>query len=283
MDDRQPTVRSRELGEGLRAAMKSAGMGVRDLGRRLDWPHPRVSHLLSGKRGGSELDVVSVLVACKVKRDERERLMTLCRELGTQGWLQQYGSQLPEQLRTYVDHETKAITIQNFQLALLPGLLQTESYMRAVIASSANAPAKEAEGRVHSRLARQDIFNRYSQPRFTYFVHESVLRLPIGGSEVMCDQLHHLLRMAVRPNLELRIIPSAIGAHAGLAGSFVLMEFDSITPVVYLESVVSAVFLEQTEQIAAYRRILASLANSALDRQESKELIAALATELCAD
>jgi len=280
MDDRKPTVRSRELGEGLRAAMKSAGMGVRDLGRRLDWPHPRVSHLLSGKRGGSELDVVSVLVACKVKREERERLMTLCRELGTQGWLQQYGSQLPEQLRTYVDHETKATEIWDFHLAVIPGLLQTEDYARAVIRRSVHAPASEVEGRVQARLTRQGIFNRYPPPRITYYIHETVLRVVVGSSAVMSDQLHHLLRMAVRPRLEIRILPCTAGAHAGMAGPFTLMEFPSFTPLVYLEGELSAVFLEQEDQIDGYRRIVAALANTALGPQESKELIAALATEL---
>jgi hypothetical protein len=280
MDDRQPTVRSRELGEGLRAAMKSAGMGVRDLGRRLDWPHPRVSHLLSGKRGGSELDVVSVLVACNVKREERERLMTLCRELGTQGWLQQYGSQLPEQLRTYVDHETKATDIWGLQLAIVPGLLQTEDYARAVIRKSVHAPTQEVEGRVQARLTRQGIFNKYPPPRITYYIHETVLRVVVGSAAVMSDQLHHLLRMAVRPRLEIRIIPCAAGAHAGMAGPFMLMEFPAFTPVVYLEGELSAVFLEQQDQIDGYRRILSALAATALDQQESRDLIAALATEL---
>jgi uncharacterized protein DUF5753/helix-turn-helix protein len=280
MDDRQPTVRSRELGEGLRAAMKSAGMGVRDLGRRLDWPHPRVSHLLSGKRGGSELDVVSVLVACNVRREERERLMGLCRELGTQGWLQQYGSQLPEQLRTYVDHENKATDIWGLQLAIIPGLLQTEDYARAVIRKSVHAPAQEVEGRVQARLTRQGIFNRYPPPRITYYIHETVLRVVVGSATVMSDQLHHLLRMAVRPRLEIRIIPCAAGAHAGMAGPFMLMEFPSITPLVYLEGDLSAVFLEQQDQIDGYRRILSALATTALGQQESRDLIAALATEL---
>jgi len=253
-------------------------MGVRELARRLDWSHPRVSHLLSGKRGGSELDVMSVLVACKVELEERERLVKLCRELGTQGWLQQYDSHLPEQVHTLVEHETKSIATQDVQLVVIPGLLQTADYARAVIRRGVTT--KNIEPRVHARLSRQEIFNKYPPPRMTFFINESVLRLPVGGPAVMSEQLHHLLRMSVRPRLEVRIIPSELGAHAAMSGSFTLMEFAAFSPVVYLESVASAVFLENSEQIASYQLILAALAETALSHGESKELIVALAAEL---
>jgi len=86
--------------------------------------------------------------------------------------------------------------------------------------------------------------------------------------------------MSVRPRLEVRIIPSELGAHAAMSGSFTLMEFAAFSPVVYLESVASAVFLENSEQIASYQLILAALAETALSHGESKELIVALAAEL---
>ncbi|HEV7973804.1 DUF5753 domain-containing protein, partial [Amycolatopsis sp.] len=188
-----------------------------------------------------------------------------------------------EQLRTYIAHETQAIGIRNFQLALVPGLLQTEDYARAVISRSVNVPSKQVEVRVHTRMLRQEIFNRYPRPDFTYFLHESALRLPVGGSEVMSEQLHHLLRMAIRPNLELRIVPCSAGAHAGTAGPFTLMEFPRFTPVIYLEGEMSSVFLEQTTEVAAYRRILASLADTALGPEESKQLLVTQARELYSD
>jgi transcriptional regulator with XRE-family HTH domain len=283
MEDRLPTVRGRELGDELRAAMIKAGMGVRELARRLGWSHPRVSHLLSGKRGGSELDVMSVLVACKVELEERERLVKLCRELGTQGWLQQYDSHQSNQLKTLVDHEKKAIGVRDFHVGVMPGLLQTEGYARALFNGSPVVTDNQVEHRLHARLSRQDIFDRYPRPQFTFFLHESVLRLPVGGSVVMSDQLYHLLRMTVRPNLELRVVPNRIGSHPGIAGSFTMMEFAAFSPVIYLESVGSAVFLENSHQVATYEIILAALADTALSEADSKELIVALATELYAD
>ena len=99
----------------------------------------------------------------------------------------------------------------------------------------------------------------------------------------MSEQLHHLLRMAVRSYLTLRVVPASLGAHAANAGSFILMEFAEFKPVAYLESETSSVFLELPEEIAAYRRILGALAETALGEEQSRELIATLATELYAD
>lgn len=280
MDDREPTIRSRELGEALRAAMDGAGLNAKQLADKLDWSPSRLSRLLSGKRGGTEMDVVGFLAVCGVNADERERLLALCKQAGTPGWLQQHGDRLPKQLRTLVDHEDKAVRIGDYQPVMVPGLLQTGDYARALIIETGNAPDNEIEDRVAARLARQSLFSRRPPVHFTFFLHEFVLRLPVGGPAVMSEQLHHLLRMSVRPSIIVRIIPSAAGGHAGIAGQFKLMEFTSLRPVVYLDSETSSLFLEEPVEIAAYRRVLVGLADKALDEGQSRELIAALATEL---
>jgi hypothetical protein len=136
---------------------------------------------------------------------------------------------------------------------------------------------------VAARLARQRLLSRDRPPRFTFFIQEVVLRLPVGGPAVMSDQLHHLLRMSVRPYLTLRVVPAALGAHAGIAGHFTLLEFADFKPVVYLESQTSCLFLEEPAEIAAYQHILATLAETALNEGESRELMATLATELYPD
>jgi hypothetical protein len=100
----------------------------------------------------------------------------------------------------------------------------------------------------------------------------------------MSDQLHHLLRMSVRPYLTLRMVPAALGGHTGTGGPFQLMEFAEFRPVAYLlEGETSSLFLEKPEETAAYQSILAALAETALKEGESRELIATLATELYPD
>ncbi len=96
----------------------------------------------------------------------------LCEEQHTPGWFQQHGS--------YIDHENKAVAISEFQEPGVPGLLQTSDYARAVIGRSGNVPADEVDDRVAARLARQSLFSRDPPPSFTFYLHEFVLRLPVG-------------------------------------------------------------------------------------------------------
>ena len=283
MHDRIPTVRSRELGHGLRRAMEKAGFHASALAHELDWSPSRVSRLLSGKRGGNTNDVIAFLTLCGVKGEERERLLELTRDQHRPGWFQQHGARLPEQLVTLIDHENEATSMAEFESTLVPGLLQTAHYARAVMQGVGTVPLEEIEGRVKARMGRQDAFKRPRPPKCTFYIHEFVLRLPVGGHLVMSDQLHQLLRMSVRPYIRLRVIPARVGVHAAINGNFRLMEFAEIAPVVYLETQTSSVFLETPVEIGTYRKILARLEDTALDEGQSKELIANVAVELYAD
>ncbi len=283
MREQEPTVRSRELGDGLREVMRQAGLNGQQTAHLLDLSPSWVSRLLSGKRGCAELDVAAFLGVCRVKSAERDRLLALCQQQHTPGWFQQHGSRLPKQLRTLIDHENKATSISDFGATGVPGLLQTGEYAHAVISRIVNVPPEEVQDRVAARLARQSLFTRDRPARFAFYLHESVLHTPVGGPAVMADQLSHLLRMSERRYLTLRVVPTSLGAHAAMTGAFYLMEFAEFKPVVYLESETSCVFLERSEEIAAYRRILGALADTALSEEHSRELIATLATEFSAD
>jgi len=283
MRDREPTIRSRELGEGLRKTMERAGLNGKQAAHLLGLSPSWVSRLLSGQRHATAVQVAEFLAMCRVTGAERDRLLALCDEQHVPGWFQQHGSRLPQQLVTLIDHETKAIGINDFQATVVPGLLQTGEYSRALLNEAGRVPVDEIDDRVAARLARQSLFSRDRPPQFTFYVHEFVLRLPVGSPAVMADQLHHLQRMSLRPYLTLRVVPAALGAHAATAGSFTLMEFVDFKPVAYLESEASCLFLETGEEIEAYQRILAVLARDALNMGESRELIATLATEPHAD
>jgi transcriptional regulator with XRE-family HTH domain len=283
MPHREPTVRSRELGDGLRQSMEEAGLTGKQAAHLLGVSPSFVSMLLSGKRGASELDIAAFLGVCRVRGSERDRLLALCREQNTPGWFQQHGTRLPKQLLTLIDHENKAVAISDFQPMVVPGPLQTGDYARALIRETGIVPPGEIEDRVAARLARQSLFTRDRPARFTYYLHEFALRLPVGGPAVMVEQLDHLLRMSRRSCLTLRVVPAARGGHAGIAGPFMLMEFAEFKPVAYLDSQTACLFLEQPEEIASYQRILGVLAETALSEGQSMQLIAALATGLSAD
>ncbi len=283
MQDHEPTVRSRELGDGLRRAMENAGLAGKDVAKLLDLSPSWVSRLISGKRNVSAVQASAFLAVCQAPSAERERLLELCEEQHTPGWFQQHGSRLPLQLVTLIDHESIAVAISSFESTLVPGLLQTGDYTRALLKEAGRVSADEIDNRVATRLARQSMFSRESPAGFTFYLHEFVLRLPVGGPAVMADQLQHLERMSLRPYLTLRVVPAALGPHAATAGPFTLMEFAEFKPVAYLESETSSLFLEKPVEIEAYQDILAALAETALGEGESRELIATLATELYVD
>jgi hypothetical protein len=238
MADTTSTVRSRELGEGLRLAMDRAKLTGKRAAELIGWSETKMSRVLSGQITVTEIDVAAFLGLCAVRGPERERLLRLAREQDHRGWLQ------PE-LKTLVDHENKALKITDFHDLLITGLLQTNDYMRALFERSAVVPADGIESRVAARMSRQALFNCDRRLQFTFYMHESALRLPTGDSAVMSDQLHHLLRMGVRNYVSIRVIPIAFGAHAGSAGSCTLMEFAEFRPVVYVEEATTAHFLEE--------------------------------------
>jgi transcriptional regulator with XRE-family HTH domain len=283
MREKDPTTRTRELGEELRRALEGASLSGRELAKKIGWSQPTISKLLNGKVYATEVDVATFLAVCGVTGEERERLLWLTRQQDDDGWLQQFGSRVPRQVRTLVQHEERATAIRAFEPSGVPGLLQTRDYARAAIRSCVNVPDEEIEDRVNARLARQNIFDRFTRPEFTFYIHEFVLRLPMGGPSVMREQLHELLRLSVRSYLSIRVIPAAVGGHAGMAGAFWLLEFAEFTPVVYLEGETSGVFLENEEPIKAYQRVLEGLATMALSEGQSRDLISDLAVELYPD
>jgi hypothetical protein len=260
--------------------MERAGLNGKRTAQILGWSESKVSRLLTGQLTLPEMDIGAFLAVCMVIGDERDRLLRLAHDQDKPGWLQQHGSKLPEQLKTLVDHESKAVEINEFEQLVVPGLLQTGDYARSLLERSGTVPPEDVQDRVASRLARRNLFSRPRKPLCTFYLHEFVLRFPIGGPEVMSEQLHELLQLSVRSYITIRVIPTAFGAHAGTAGSCRLMEFSEFKPVGYVEEETAGHFLEEPAEIASYRGIFAALADCALDEGQSRDLIAALAVEL---
>jgi transcriptional regulator with XRE-family HTH domain len=273
MTEERSTVRSRQLGDALRSAMESAGLSGKRTAQMLGWSESRVSRFLTGKLAASEIEVSAMLALFGVVGTERARLLHLTKVQTKLSW--SHG----EALRTLTDHQNKATRITEFHLATIPTLLHTESYARSAISRMVNTPTDGSEAYLAARMARQALFNRDAPPQFGFFIHELALNLPVGGPRVMSDQLHHLLRMSVRANLHIRVIPTVVGAHAGLAGSCGLMEFAEFGPVAYLDGETAGYFLEEPHEIAAYQKVFTALGVVALDQSQSKALISRLAVD----
>lgn len=272
MPKRDSTVRGREFGAGVRAAIEKAGLTGRRASHLAGWDPAKLSDLLNGKGGISEHDLVRLLGVCRTPLDESDHLVTMYREAERSGWLQIHGERQPVLPRTIGEHEALSTEMLCWSMNLIPGTLQLPDYMRALIDGNPNSPSEEADSRVMARSARQQTLLQ-RRCAMTFYIHEQALLLPVGGAEVMSDQLDHLMTMGKRPYITCRVVPISAGAHAGQAGSFTLMKFDKLGPVIFIDAENHGVYLDDKDSAKAYTTILAALDRTALDAEQSRKLI----------
>ena len=171
----------------------------------------------------------------------------------------------------------------NYESSFLPGLLQTEDYARAVIRGVLPAATDEqVEDRVQARMERQPLLAKSPPLKFWVVVDEAALRRVVGGADVMKAQLEHLAEVVAAPNITLQVIPFGAGAHPGMPGQFILLDFaDPMdTDLIYIDSMAGDLFLESEADISRYRSIFDNLVAVALSPKDSASLVVELALEL---
>jgi hypothetical protein len=280
VNDRESTVRSRELGEELRRAMTLMGYNGADMGRALGWSEAKVSRLLTGVRGGSRDDVIAFLAVCRVIGDEREELLDLGKDRDNMTYLKGFTSEVTNFSRLFVEHEQTAQEVVDYHPTLVPGLLQTADYTRAIMEASLRVPADLVDARVQQRMDRKMVFLQLQPPRFTFLVHEFALRTPIGGRAVMAEQLHFMVQEMARPCITIRVVPASAGVVAAVRGPFRLMTFAGLRPVAFVESDVAGMFVEEPEHTTALHEIIGQLAENALDEGQSRHFLATMARRM---
>lgn len=269
MPRRISSVVGREFGEGVRHAIKQTRLTHRELAEALDWDPAKLSDLVRGKGGVSESDLKQLLGYCHVKPDEVRRLLALFHESRENAYLQ-----IPNSTRSLMEQERLANKIVVWSMNLIPGRLQTADYMRALVQGAVRNKSVDYEEVITARLARRDLFHWSRE--FVFHIHEQALRLPVGSPDVMKDQLIHVLAMTQRSYIEVRVVPTAIGAHAGISGSFMQLEYEKFEPAVYLEGENSSLFIEDKASLAIYTDLLKLIDQQALDAEQSKELITSI-------
>lgn len=255
--------------------MEKTGCNSAEMAALLDWSPSKVSRLLSGKRIASRVDIAALLALCGVVGRQRDEMLQLADDAYAPTWWQDYGSHLPIHLPTLANNEeiTTAITI--FHNTLVPDLLQTPAYTRALLRVLPYIPADEIDDRVTETLRRQQkVLEREYPPALRVFLDEHVLTRTGGGDAVMSDQAHLLLRMAVRPRIQLRVVPESVSFRD--IKPFTLLEFADLPTVAYLEQPTSVAFLEGEQTIAAYQRVVTELDRHALNEVDSRVRLAAI-------
>lgn len=280
-----PTIRKRRIANAMRRLREEAGYTQEQAAKLLDISDVTVWRIETGKK--KRFSMGDVAAMCRVyKADEAttEALLALARGSGERGWWQRYRSVLAEWFEDFVGLEADAAGIRTYENELIPGLLQTEGYAREITRATAvgTIDDKGIEDRVAIRRERQRVLDRVPVFTFSAVINEAALRRLIGGKDAMIEQLEHLLAVGEKPNVKLQVMPLAGGAHAGLGGPFVLINFpeDDDVPAVYLENKVGALYLEQSEEIEPYVRAYEEMTSSALSGSQTTRLIGNILKEL---
>jgi hypothetical protein len=220
-----------------------------------------------------------MLALYQVAQPELEDLVEIARDTRKRGWWHSYGSVLSS---AYVSFEAAAHCIRSYEAQCVPGLLQVPDYARVLIRTSRPEPSiQEVEDRVQVRLARQELLTQDDPVDFWCVLDEAALRRPVGGSDVMRQQLEHLVSVAEQPNVTLQILPLELGAHAGMEGSFVLFSFphESDADTVYVTMATGGVFQEKPEELLRYSTIFEELVDVALNPVATAALMANMVKE----
>jgi transcriptional regulator with XRE-family HTH domain len=281
--EHSPTVRRRRLALELRRLREAARLTCEEVAEHLECSASKISRVETGRVSVAPRDVRDMLELYGVPADQRESLVQLARDSRQKGWWHAYSDTMQPQMATYIGLESAASEIRIYEVSLIPGLLQTEDYARAVIkAGMVNSPAEDIERRVALLMARQPAVVRDDPPKVWAVLDEAALRRRVGGSGLMRLQLEHLLAQAALPNVAVQVIPFAGGAHPAMGRPFIILVFPERvdTDVVYLEDLTSALYLEDVAEVDRYNVFFNHLRATALSFDDSAALITSVLKEM---
>lgn len=274
-----PTVSRLQLGRELKSLREGAGHAREEVARGLDWHVSKLSKIETGGATLSSLEVKALLALYGVTEvADVERMIELARQAR-----RRTKARVPEWARAAYGLEAEAVEIRDFQEVLVPGLLQTEAYTRALTRAIAPTGLLADEDRiVESRGERQARLSGKTPPQLWVVLHEAAIRAVVGGPEVMQDQLGRLVELAALPTVSLQVIPFRVGAHAAMGTSFTILRLPDPPggDVVYLEDLWSADYLNRAGQVGNYTMVFDRLSASALSREDSATMIREVAGEL---
>ncbi|MCC5478557.1 helix-turn-helix domain-containing protein [Streptomyces barringtoniae] len=255
-------------GEELRRRREAAGLTQEELGQRVVMSRTHIAHIEAGRR-----------------RPDVEDARRLDRELGTDGFFERFlptldGRRVAEHFAEALEFESQAAIIKEYAPSLVPGVLQTQQYAYAVLNSG--YPRKNDEERdklLVTRLERGRILENFDSPEFYALLSEAVLRQVIGGPDVMCEQLRHIIQLGEARRIRVHVLPFSVGAHPLQAGFLSLMWFDELPPIAYAEGVNSGRILELPSVVRECQELYDHVLGDAMSHRESLDLLGSVAED----
>ena len=279
-----PTALRILLGAQLRQLREAKGLTRAAAGYTIRASESKMSRLELGRVSFKDRDIRDLLVLYGVEDpDHRDALLSLAKQANQSAWWHRYSDILPSWFQTYVGLEETAMLIRTYEGHLVPGLLQTEDYARAVMfAGLPGEPDAEVERWLRLRMDRQGLLTRSDPPRLWAVMDEAALRRPVGGPVVMRAQLEHLISATKLPNVTLQVVPFRAGAHAALGQPFVILRFadPDLPDMVYLEQSTSGLWLDKREEVDSYAQVMDRLVVQAEDPNDTVEILGSFLTDM---
>jgi transcriptional regulator with XRE-family HTH domain len=266
-DEARPTPRS-VLGHRLKRLRETSGLSLRALADALGYPHTYIGRVERGEQLPSK--ALAEAMDVYFRTDELfAELLEMAQE-----------SPIPDYGRTIVANERKARRIQVFTSSLIPGLLQTEEYARALFrASLAGASGDQIDALVKVRMDRKRVFAREEPPYFWAIMDESALKRPVGGPACMAKQLAHVLNSPYGPHMTVQVLPFGQGAHPMMGGSMSLLTLTSGATIGYVESFDSGEIAESPRRVLVLTQTFDVARSMALPEEDSLDLLRAYLRE----
>ena len=276
-----PTIQRRRLGKALKRARDHAGKTQEEAAAVIDAAASKISRLELGQSGLKLTDLALLLDFYGVSSEQVEGMRDLARAGRQRGRWAGFRNVIPDWFRAYVDLEADASEIRWYQPEVVPGILQTEAYIRAMNPiAHPRVTDEEVNREVTVRLERQAILDR-PDTTLNFILSESALRRNIGDATIMHQQLLHLAELAERPNIELQVLPFDAQTFGAAWIGFIILRFDhdATSDVVYLEGYTDADYLDSPDEVQSYTALWNRLSAAAMGQVESRKMVIRLADE----
>lgn len=280
-----PTVLAIVLGRRLAALRETAGFTAVQAAKQLRIAQTTVTRMEKAETSLKFATVKTLLEIYGAPQDEIQEFLALLDQAATPGWWQTFRDVLPGWFGVHVSLETAATELRGYEPGVVPGLLQTPDYARAVMERGLPRMSPDAlERSVDLRIKRQEILTRKepAPPQLWVITDETSLRRPSGSTAVMREQIEHLLDVADLPNVSLQVCPFEAGLHPGAFGPFTIFRFEipELPDIVCTDSLSRAGYSEEKEEVALFREALSQMSVYAFSKQKTKTFLGDIRKEL---
>ncbi|MEV7465341.1 helix-turn-helix transcriptional regulator [Streptomyces kronopolitis] len=280
-----PTVLAIVLGRRLAALRETAGFTAVQAAKQLRIAQTTVTRMEKAETSLKFATVKTLLEIYGAPQAEIQEFLALLDQAATPGWWQTFRDVLPGWFGVHVSLETAATELRGYEPGVIPGLLQTPDYARAVMERGLPRMSPDAlERSVDLRIKRQEILTRKepAPPQLWVITDETSLRRPAGSTAVMREQVEHLLDVADLPNVSLQVCPFEAGLHPGAFGPFTIFRFEipELPDIVCTDSLSRAGYSEEKEEVALFREALSQMSVYAFSKQKTKNFLGDIRKEL---